>query len=231
MHPGPAQPPASRPARVLVVDDHPLFRRGLHAMLAHQPWVSAVLEAATVAEALRCVVAEDVDVVAMDVRLPDGDGVETTARISRLRPEVAVLLLTMVDDEDLVVRGLRAGARGYLLKESDPDAVVEALHTVLRGGLVLGPRVAASVLATLRTPPRRLPPPFDLLTPREREVVAHLAAGRGNLEIARALGLSDKTVRNTVSAVLAKLQVTDRVQAALLARDAGLVPGPDHRTI
>jgi DNA-binding NarL/FixJ family response regulator len=224
MNPGPAR------ARVLVVDDHPLFRRGLRAMLVHEPWVAAVLEAATVEEALRCVVAEDVDVVAMDIRLPDGDGVETTARIARLRPAVAVLLLTMVDDEDLVVRGLRAGARGYLLKESDPDVVVEALHTVAGGGLVLGPRVAASVLAALRTPPRSLPPPFDLLTPREREVVAHLAAGRGNVEIARALGVSDKTIRNTVSAILTKLQVPDRVRAALLARDAGLIPGPDHRT-
>src|SRR5262245_13860008 len=103
MSAGPAQPPASRGARVLVVDDHPLFRRGLQAILVHEPWVAAVLEAATVAEALRCVVAEDVDVVAMDIRLPDGDGVEATARIARLRPAVAVVLLTMVDDEDLVI--------------------------------------------------------------------------------------------------------------------------------
>ncbi len=216
-------------ARVLVVDDHPVFRRGLLTLLADEPWVAAVAEAATVEEAIRTAVIQKSQVIAMDVRLPDGDGIDATSRILAALPGTAVLLLTMVDDEELVLRGLRAGARGYLLKDTDPETVVSALRTVRDGGTVLGPRVAASVLTTLRSAPAELPPPFDGLTPREREVVGHLAAGRSNAQIARVLGLSDKTVRNTVSAVLAKLHVTDRVQAALLARDAGLVPGPPAR--
>ncbi|TDC79552.1 response regulator transcription factor [Micromonospora sp. KC606] len=209
--------------RVLIVDDHPVVRRGLRTMLEGENWVDGIVEAATCAEAVSSVVTERVTVVAMDVALPDGDGVEATRRILQSRPETRVLMLTMADDEDVVNRSLRAGARGYVLKDTDPDVIIDALRTVAGGGLVLGPRVGPQVLTTLQRQPVELPPPFDQLTPRERDILRHLATGETNARIARRFGISEKTVRNQLSAVFAKLGVTDRVQAALLARDAGLI--------
>ncbi|MBW4705507.1 MULTISPECIES: response regulator transcription factor [unclassified Micromonospora] len=208
--------------RVLVVDDHPVVRRGLRTMLEGETWVDGVVEAATCAEAVSIALTEPVGVVAMDVALPDGDGVEATRRIVQARPETRVLMVTMSDDEDVVSRSLRAGARGYVLKDTDPDVIVDALRTVAGGGLVLGPRIGPQVLTSLRRQPVELPPPFDRLTPRERDILRRLAAGDTNARIARHFGLSEKTVRNQLSAVFAKLGVADRVQAALLARDAGL---------
>ncbi|GIH05495.1 DNA-binding response regulator [Rhizocola hellebori] len=207
--------------RVLVVDDHPVVRRGLRTLLDGEPWVSEVREAATAAEALREVVSRGIHVVSMDVSLPDGDGVEAVARILAARPEAKVLMLTMADDEEIIARALRAGARGYLVKETDPDTIVEALHTVAVGGVVLGPRIGPSVLSTLRRAPTEVPAPFDRLTVRERDIVTLLANGESNARIARQLGVSEKTVRNQLSSVFAKLEVADRVQAALLARDTG----------
>ncbi|WFE25988.1 response regulator transcription factor [Solwaraspora sp. WMMD791] len=215
-------------ARVLIVDDHPVVRRGLRAMLDGEPWVAQVLEAASCADALATVAHEQVTVVAMDIALPDGDGVQAAARILRHRPGTAVLMLTMADDDALVARALQIGARGYLLKDTDPDVVVDALRTVAAGGLVLGPGVRLAGLADpagrSAASATRLPPPLDQLTAREREILRHIAAGEGNAQIARRFGVSDKTVRNQVSTVFAKLGVSDRVQAALLARDAGMAP-------
>jgi two-component system, NarL family, nitrate/nitrite response regulator NarL len=128
-------------ARVLIVDDHPVVRRGLRTMLDGEPWVAHVLEAATCAEAFAAVAHEQVTVIAMDIALPDGDGVRATAQILRHRPDIAVLMLTMADDDELVARALQAGARGYLLKDTDPDVVVDALRTAAGGGLVLGPGI------------------------------------------------------------------------------------------
>ncbi|SEH03266.1 DNA-binding response regulator, NarL/FixJ family, contains REC and HTH domains [Nonomuraea solani] len=212
---------------MLLVDDHPVFRAGLRGLLAAESWVGEIFEAATVAEAVRIVVTHDVRVVAMDIRLPDGDGIAATARIVKVRPHTAVLLLTMVEDEYLVAAGLRAGARGYVLKQTDPRTVVTTLRTVADGGVALGPRIGSGVLAALRRAPSPPPPPFDRLTPRERELVQQVAGGLGNGPIARALGVSEKTVRNMVSEVLAKLQIPDRVRLALMARDAGLAPERD----
>ena len=208
--------------RVLIVDDHPVVRRGLRIMLEGESWVTAVLEAATCAEAVSLALTEPVGVVAMDVALPDGDGVEATRRIVQGRPGTAVLMLTMADDEEVVSRSLHAGARGYLLKDTDPDVIVDALRTVAGGGLVLGPRVGPQVLANLQRRPVELPAPFNQLTARERDILRYLAVGETNARIARRFGLSEKTVRNQLSAVFAKLGVSDRVQAALLARDVGL---------
>lgn len=209
---------------VLVVDDHPVVRRGLRTLLQGEPWVGEVLEAATVAESVRQAVTQHVDVVAMDVSLPDGDGIDAVARILTARPEVKIVMLTMADDEEIVARALRAGARGYLVKETDPDTLVDALRTIASGGVVLGPKVGPSVLSAMRRAPADLPSPFDRLSAREREVLAGLAGGESNARIARQLGVSEKTVRNQLSSVFAKLGVADRVQAALLARDAGF-PG------
>jgi DNA-binding NarL/FixJ family response regulator len=158
----------------------------------------------------------------MDLGLPDGDGVEATRRILQARPAVKILIVTMVADEDAVSKALRAGARGYILKGTDPDTLVDALCTVANGGVVLGPEVGPTLLATLQGAHAELPPPLNLLTPRERDILCRLAAGDTNPQIARRLGLSDKTVRNQLSVVFTKLGVAGRVQAALLARDAGM---------
>jgi two-component system, NarL family, nitrate/nitrite response regulator NarL len=194
-------------------------------MLEREPWVEEVLEAATIKEALLLAVLHPVSVVAMDVMLPDGDGIEATSRILRVRPETRVLILTMSDGEDVVARALKAGARGYMLKDTDPDMIIDALRSVDAGGVVLGPRIGPAVLTARQQAPAGPPEPFDRLTTREREIVARLAAGDSNALIARHLGLREKTIRNQLSAVFNKLGVADRVQAALLARDAGITPG------
>jgi two-component system nitrate/nitrite response regulator NarL len=212
----------AEPGQVLLVDDHPVVRRGLRAMLESEPWAGEILEAPTAAEAVRLAALHPVSLVAMDVVLPDDDGVVATQRILRVRPEARVLMLTMSNDEETAVRALRAGARGYLLKDTDPDTIVGALRTVAAGGVVLGPRIGPSVIALARQDPARPSPPFDRLTPREYEIVTRLAAGQSNARIAKHLGLQEKTIRNQLSMVFAKLGVADRMQAALLARDAGM---------
>ncbi|GGK21459.1 DNA-binding response regulator [Pilimelia terevasa] len=204
--------------RVLVVDDHPVFRRGLGALLHLEPWVAQVAEASTVADALREATGCRPHVVAMDLALPDGDGIEAAGRLLKLVPGVRVLILTMTRDAGVAARALRTGVHGYVVKDADPDLVVEALRTVAAGGSVLGPGLGPALL----TGPAGPPAPFDRLTSRERDILRRLAAGASNARIAHALGLSEKTVRNQLSAVFAKLGVADRVQAALLARDAGL---------
>jgi two-component system, NarL family, nitrate/nitrite response regulator NarL len=212
--------------RVLVVDDHPVVRRGLSTVLVGEPWVADVVEASTVAGALEAVASNQVDLVSMDLSLPDGDGIEATVRILACRPATRVLILTMTDGEEVVVRALRAGASGYLLKASDPEEVISALRTVAAGGITLGAHVGPGMLAAIRESPATLPAPFDRLTAREREVLSRLSKGESNARIARHLGLSEKTVRNQLSVVFTKIGVSDRVQAALRARDAGLTP-PD----
>ena len=208
--------------RVLIVDDHPVVRRGLRTMLEGEPWVAEVAEAATVEEAVKEAVTRQVDVVAMDVALPDGDGVDATRRILRACPNVLVLVLTMADDEDVVTRAMEAGARGYLLKDTDPETVIDSLRTVAAGGVVLGPGIGPAVIKAATRQPARRPPPLDQLTPREFEILTLLAVGQSNARIARHLGLSEKTVRNQLSNVFSKLHVADRVQAALLAREMGI---------
>jgi two-component system, NarL family, nitrate/nitrite response regulator NarL len=211
---------------VLIVDDHPIVRRGLRALLLSEDWVLDVTEAATAADGVMAAVTDEVDLVAMDVALPDGDGIEATRRILRARPEVTVLILTMSEDDDDVSRALGAGARGFLLKDTDPETVVDALRAVAGGGLVLGPRIRPDLVTQGRRSSATVPAPFDRLTDREREIVGRLALGESNARIARHLGLSEKTIRNQLSAVFLKLGVGDRVHAALLARDAGIVASP-----
>lgn len=192
-------------------------------MLEGEPWVRAVAEAASVEEAVREALTCQADVIAMDVVLPDGDGVDATRKILEACPNAAVLMLTMADDDEIVTRALSAGARGFLLKDTDPDMVIDALRTVASGGVVLGPKVGPTVLSALQRAPAVLPPPFDRLTARELEIVNRLAVGDSNAQIARQLNVSEKTIRNQMSAVFNKLEVSDRVQAALLARDAGIL--------
>lgn len=212
--------PTEPPATVLLVDDHPLVRRGLCALLGLEPWVARVVEAGSVAEGARCGAVEAVDVAVVDLGLPDGNGVDLVRQLRRA-PGCPVLVLTMTREEAVVRACLAAGATGYVLKDSHPDLVVRAARTVLDGGLVLGPEVAAAALPGGR--PARVPPPLDRLTPTDLRLLTLLAQGRTNGQIAAALGLAEKTVRNRVSIVLDVLGVQDRLQAALLAREKGLL--------
>ncbi len=206
-------------ALVLLVDDHPVVRRGLAAMLNGEPWVTRLVEAGTVADALKVAVLEKPDAAVVDLGLPDGDGVSLIRRLRHAVPGCAVLVLTMTQDDATVQACLAAGATGYLLKESAPDALLPALRTVLDGGLVLGPQVATGALSGVQ---RTVPAPFDLLSPRELQHVGLLAAGLSAAQIADVLNVTEKTVRNQMAAILAKLGIADRVRVALLARDAGL---------
>jgi two-component system nitrate/nitrite response regulator NarL len=209
--------------RVLLVDDHPVFLRGLRAILEQQDWVGHLYEADTVAEAVRVVREHPVTVVAMDVALPDSDGIEATRRVLEIRPALNVLMLTMLDDEEVVFRALHAGAHGYARKDISPDRLVQALATVADGGVVLGPSVGAGVLAGVRRGPAVLPSPFDRLSDRERRLLYRMATGDNNARIAHRLGLAEKTIRNQVSELFDKLGVHDRVQAVLLVQERGVL--------
>jgi DNA-binding NarL/FixJ family response regulator len=199
--------------RVLVVDDHPLFRDGLAGLLATVDDVEVVDAVGDGETAVRRSAELAPDVVLMDLNLPGMPGLEAIRRIVARTPSPAVLVLTMVDDDDTVTAALRVGARGYLLKGAVQEEVLAALRTVAGGGVVFGAGAAQRVLAGDRR--------IGDLTPRESEVLALVADGRSNTEIARELGLSLKTVQNHVSNVLAKLQVRDRTQAALRMRGLG----------
>lgn len=206
--------------RVLVVEDHPVFRDGLVALLNATEGLTVVGSCGDGPDAVTAVAAaaEGVDVVLMDLNLPTMSGIEATAQIAA-RPEApAVLAVTMVDDDDTVLAAMRAGARGYVLKGATGEEIVAAVRTVALGGAVFGAGVAAAVLALTAAPSPRHPAAFDTLTEREREVLSLLAEGASNAAIARSLGLTVKTVQNYVSRILDKLQVADRTQAALKAR-------------
>jgi len=207
---------------VLIVDDHPIFRQGLRALLVQERWVGAIDEAATVAEAVRTVTQRPVDLVSLDVHLPDGRGTDHVGRLLRIRRGLRVLMLTGDAGEATVAAAVGEGAHGYLLKDDDPDDVVAALRTVAAGGFVLGPRVPHTLAA--QRGPAPLAPPLDKITPRERDLLVYLTAGRGNAEIAQRLGLAEKTVRNQMSFLFDKIGVNDRTNAAILARRSGLAP-------
>ncbi|MGA8247143.1 MAG: response regulator transcription factor [Nocardioides sp.] len=199
------------PIRVLVVDDHPLFRQGLAGMLTITDDMDLVGAVGDAESAVRRSAELEPDVVLMDLNLPGMPGVEGIRQIAEQPRPPAVLVLTMVDDDDTVGAALQVGARGYLLKGAVQDEVLAAIRSVAAGGLVFAGGAAARV-ASGRQRYRQ-----DL-TEREAQVLALIADGRSNTEIARALDLSLKTVQNHVSHVLAKLQVRDRTQAALRAR-------------
>ena len=207
--------------RVLIADDHPLVRAGLQAALASMPDVEIVAEAATGSAAIREAALHQPDVVVMDLQMPALNGIEATRELRRALPSAAVLVLTMFDDDDWVFAAMRAGARGYVLKGAEQQEIARAIMAVAAGEAIFGPAVATRVLAYFATPPRT-PTPFPELTAREREVLDLIAAGHNNHQIAEQLTLSAKTVANHISAIFAKLQVADRTQAILRARDAGL---------
>jgi DNA-binding NarL/FixJ family response regulator len=208
--------------RVLVVDDHPVFRDGLAASLAALPEIDVVGVASDGPAAVEAAAAGGVDVVLMDLNLPSMSGVEATALTCALPDPPAVLVVTMVDDDDTVLAAMRAGARGYVLKGSTGEEIAAAVTTVASGGAVFGPGVATQLLAATAGGGRAhsgARSAFAGLTERESDVLRLLGEGRSNQQIASALGLTVKTVQNYVSRILDKLQVRDRTQAALRVRD------------
>jgi DNA-binding NarL/FixJ family response regulator len=212
--------------RVVIADDHPTFRRGLAALLASVPDIDLVGEAVDGESAVERSRALNPDVVLMDLNMPGVGGVEATRRIVADAPAVAVLVVSMLDDDEAVFAAMRAGARGYVVKGQDTDDVLRAIRSVARGDAVFGPAVASRVLSYLTRPlSARDPLQFPELSVREREVLELLAGGNTNSEIARALVLSPKTVRNHVSSIFTKLQVAGRAEAVERARAAGLGGG------
>jgi DNA-binding NarL/FixJ family response regulator len=214
--------------RVALVDDHPVFRIGMTALLGSLPGVEVAGTAAGAAEARAMLVdaALPADVVVMDLDLGDGSGVDVTREVLASRPELAVLVMSMHEDDDAVVAAVRAGARGYLVKSAPPDQVERAVRAVAAGEMILGPTVAARAMAYVLAGRTAVRVPFPRLTDREREVLDQVAAGHDNVVIARRLGLSAKTVRNHIANVLTKLEVPDRSAAILRARAEGLGGAP-----
>jgi DNA-binding NarL/FixJ family response regulator len=216
------------PIRLLIADDHPYFRRGVRSLLDALPEIELVGEAGTGAEAIAQATSLQPDVVLMDLQMPDVNGIEATRQILRTSPHIGILVVTMFKDDDSIFAAMRAGARGYLLKGADQGEIVRAITAVAYGEAIFSPAVAHRLMryfADLES--AALPQAFPELTEREHEVLDLIAQGRGNAEIAQALAISPKTVRNHISNIFDKLQVADRAQAIVRARDAGL--GQEHR--
>ena len=207
---------------VLVADDHPMFRAGMVTVLQDLDDIEVVGQAANGLEAISLVAELAPDVVLMDLRMPEVGGLEATARIKVEHPDTAVIVLTMDSDDDSIFAALRAGARGYLLKEADGLDIERAISGVARGEAVFGAGIAERVLTLFSQGRSTAVSPFPELTPRELEMLELIAGGLDNPTIARRLFLSEKTVRNRVSAILTKLHARSRAEMVALARDAGL---------
>ena len=207
--------------RVLLADDHPIVLSGLGALLESIAGVCVIGRVGTGRAAVREAALTSPDVVVMDLRMPELDGVQATREILRQQPNVAVLVLTMFDQDDMIAAALRAGARGYLLKGAEQEEIERAIRAVAAGEVIFSREVGAKVLNGIVTTPSATPP-LPELTSREREVLDHIATGEGNSTIAAALGLSPKTVGNHISSIFAKLAVGTRAEAIVVARRAGL---------
>jgi DNA-binding NarL/FixJ family response regulator len=218
----------SRPVRVVLADDHPMFRFGLRAALAAADDLDVVGEADSGLTLVAMVERLSPDVVLTDLAMPGLGGAAATRRILESQPEVGVLVLTMHEEDEALFEALRAGARGYLLKDADRDDIVRAVLAVADGEAVYGAAVAARIVGFFTGAHQAyVRQVFPDLTTREREILELVATGRGNHEIARRLVLSEKTVRNNVATILTKLQVPNRAAAVAKARDAGLGHRPE----
>jgi DNA-binding NarL/FixJ family response regulator len=217
-------------SRVLLADDQALLRVGFRMVLDAHDGIEVIGEAADGAEAVTAVASLTPDVVVMDVRMPEMDGIQATAAITADHPGVRVLILTTFDLDEYAFAGLRAGASGFLLKDVPPDELVAAIRTVASGDAVVAPRITRRLLEEFAgrlpvsgAPQQRLDDRIGLLTERECDVLGAMAVGQSNLEIAASLHLSEATVKTHVSRILAKLEVRDRVQAVIFAYEARLV--------
>ncbi len=208
--------------RILIAEDHPLFRKGMNSLLSSVPDFKVVGEATTGEEAVALASELRPDVILMDLQMPGTNGIEATRRVLREGPDVRVLVVTLLEDDDSVFMALRAGARGYALKDADEDEMVRAIRAVGRGEAIFSPAIAGRVLAYFAAPTVSPPRAFPTLTDREREILNLIAGGHPNPSIANELSLSTKTVGNYVSNIFTKLRVADRAQAIVRAREAGL---------
>jgi DNA-binding NarL/FixJ family response regulator len=216
--------PAER-VRVVIADDHPMFREGLSALFEAVPYVEVVGECFSGAEAVEAAVAVQPDVVIMDLQMPGMSGIDATRQIVGTSPHIGVLVVTMFDADESVFAAMKAGARGYVLKGAGHDEILRAVRAVAGGEAIFGSALAKRLIGYFSTSGGVSAVPFGNLTQREREVLDKVAAGRSNAGIARDLGLSEKTVRNHLSNIFVKLQVADRAQAIVRAREAGLGTG------
>jgi DNA-binding NarL/FixJ family response regulator len=208
--------------RILIADDHPLVRRGLRSVLEAVPEFEIAGEAATGREAIARAAVLDPDVILMDLQMPDLSGIEATREILVAQPETRILVVTLFEDDDSVFLALRAGARGYVLKDADEEELIGAIRAVAGGAAIFSPSIATRVLTLFSRPQKSTLEVFPTLTEREREILELLARGLPNARIAQELGISVKTVGNHVSVVFGKLQVADRAEAIVRAREAGL---------
>jgi DNA-binding NarL/FixJ family response regulator len=209
--------------RVLIADDHPHFREGMRGRLDRVADVAVVGEAASGDEAVELAHKLEPHIILMDIKMPGLNGIEATREIQRANPQIGILVLTMFEDDHSVFAAMRAGAKGYLLKDSGGEGVVHAIRAVASGEAVFGPGVAERIIGYFSAPRAAAPQrAFPELTEREEEILSLVAQGKSNREIARQLFVSLKTVRNHVSNILLKLQVADRAQAVIRARDAGM---------
>ena len=209
--------------RVLIVDDQTITRSGIRSLLAAQEDIEIVGEAQNGEEAIEFASSTQPDVILMDLRMPGVNGIDATRRIHRHYPHIGILVLTVFEDDTSVFPAIRAGARGYLLKNTEKDELLRAIHTVANGGAIFSPGIAQKVLGFLHALPADIPEQlFDELTSREREILELIAQGKTNAEIASLLNLSPKTVSNNISNVLLKVHAADRAKLMLMALEAGM---------
>jgi two-component system response regulator DevR len=206
------------PIRVFLLDDHEVVRRGLNDLLSNAPGMSVVGEASTAADAIRRIPAAQPDVAILDARLPDGSGIDVCREIRSKSPDTRCLILTSYDDDDALFAAVMAGAAGYLLKEIGGSSLTDAIRAVAAGKSLLDPAVTGKLLERLRHPPDT-DPRLNSLTEREREILDLIAAGGSNREIGQQLFLAEKTVKNYVSSILAKLNMQRRTQAAVFGAE------------
>ncbi|HTJ79104.1 MAG TPA: response regulator transcription factor [Rariglobus sp.] len=210
-------PPSPKaPLRVLMVDDSEVVRMGLRALLSAESSLTIIAEAHNVASAVEAAIRQKPDVVLLDIRLPDGTGFDACRQILHHCPATRVLVLTSVADEDVVDNAIRAGAHGYLLKEVHGRALVQAIHDVAAGKSILDPAITARVLALMRSTTPATRDTLAMLSPQERRVLALIAEGRTNKEVAQEMSLTEKTVKNYLSNIFDKLHVSRRAEAAAL---------------
>jgi DNA-binding NarL/FixJ family response regulator len=211
------------PVRILIADDHPLVRSGLRALLATTEDLEVVGEAATGEEVVTFATTLHPDVIVMDLRMPGINGIEATRRLVQANSQIRILVVTLFEDDDSVFAALRAGARGYILKDANEVEVLRAIRAVSIGDAIFSASIAQRLIDFFSGPRLSVPSlPFPDLTDREREILTLIAQGRSNSEIAQTLVISMKTVRNYISSIFSKLQVADRSQAIIRAREAGL---------